>query len=142
MMMESVSKKSTLFENIGPPLLQLTVYLRYLRINLLTFWRRGGPMFSKRVDFFETDSINIQYSLHIFDLKWNHISEVQIPVSPCCYFTSFEIITAREKSPLHLDRRFWEISLILDVKDNSEFLKNIWTFWNFLRFWKFWKCQK
>ena len=82
-------------------------------------------MFSKRVVFFETDSINIQCSLHIFDFKWTHISIVQFPVSPCCYFTSFEIITVRERSPLHLDRRFWEISLILGVKDNLVFF-NIW----------------
>ena len=62
-------------------------------------------MFKKMV-FFETDFINIQCSLLIIELIWNSISKVDFPVSPCCYFTSFENITARAKSPLHLDRRF------------------------------------
>ena len=99
-------------------------------------------MFSKRVLFFETDYINIQCSLYIFDLKWNYISNVHFPVSPCCYFTLFEIITARNKSPLHLDRRFWKISPILEVKDNLENFEIFLNFWNFSKFWKFWKFHK
>ena len=102
-------------------------------------------MFSKRVLFFETDYINIQCSLYIFDLKWNHISNIHFPVSPCCYFTSFEIITAREKSPLHLDRRFWKISPILEVKDNLEnfeIFQNFGSFSKFRIYWKFSKISK
>ena len=99
MLMESVSKKTTLFENIGPLLIQLTVIFKVFKNNLI----------NKRVVFFETDSVKIQCSLHIFDLKWNYISKIQFPVSSCCYFTSFKIITASEKSPLHLDWRFWKI---------------------------------
>ena len=114
-------------------------------LNITVNWRRGSPMFSKRVLFFETDYINIQCSLYIFDLKWNYISNVHFPVSPCCYFTSFEIITAREKSPLHLDRRFWKISPILEVKDNLEnfeIFQNFGSFSKFRIYWKFSKISK
>ena len=120
----------------------MLIKLIFNTLNITVNWRRGSPMFSKRVLFFETDYINIQCSLYIFDLKWNYISNVHFPVSPCCYFTSFEIITAREKSPLHLDRRFWKISPILEVKDNLENFEFFQKFGSFSKFWKFWKKFK
>ena len=43
MLMSSVSKKSTLFENIGLPLLQLTVIFKVLKINFINILKKGKP---------------------------------------------------------------------------------------------------
>ena len=48
MLMESVSKKSTLFENIGPPLIQLTVIFKVFKINLINILKKGRPYVFKK----------------------------------------------------------------------------------------------
>ena len=62
----------------------------------------GGPMFSPQGVVIETDATNIRSSLAAISL---HLKSKQqglwSSVSPCCYFTSFEIITARARSLLH-----------------------------------------
>ena len=48
MLMESVSKKTTLFENIGPPLLQLTVIFKVFKINIINILKKGRPYVFKK----------------------------------------------------------------------------------------------
>ena len=54
----------------------------------------------------ETYATNIRSSLAVISLhlKLQQQGRLLSSVSPCCYFTSFEIITARAWSPLHLGR--------------------------------------
>ena len=60
-------------------------------------------MFPPKWGFFEIGAINILFPLQNLYNILNHIGKVQLPVSPCCYFTSFELIIARAWSPLQLD---------------------------------------
>ena len=61
-------------------------------------------MFPSQGNIFEIGAADIKSPLAVISLHLK--SEQQGPVSPCCYFTSLEIITARVWSPLPLDRRF------------------------------------
>ena len=47
MLMESVSKKTTLFENIGPPLLQLTLISKVFKMNIINILQKGSTLVKK-----------------------------------------------------------------------------------------------
>ena len=86
-MMGPISKKTSCWENIRCSLLQENVkrhFQIFLNNRLL---KKGAPyVFSAR---------------GLLGNRSHHPS-----VSPCCYFTSFDIITARARSPLYQGRRF------------------------------------
>ena len=98
----SVSMPTSCGGNIGPSLLQNAIKMYFIN-NIL--WRRGGPMFPPQGVVIETEVTNIRSSLAVFSL---HLKSKQqglwTPVSPCCYFTSFEIITLGPWSPFHWGR--------------------------------------
>ena len=59
-------------------------------------------MFPPKWGFIEIGAINILFLLEKLYYILNQISKAQLPVSPCCYFTSFELIIARAWSALYL----------------------------------------
>ena len=86
-----------------PSLRQLKLIHEYLN-NLLKKWT---PMFPSKGVFLRW--VPSTFCIHCTLFSWFEIilSRCSSPVSLWCYFTSFECITARAQSPLHLDRRFY-----------------------------------
>ncbi len=69
-------------------------------------------MFPPTCVFFEIGALNILPPLQKLYYILNHFGKVQFQVSPCCYFTSFEVITARAWSPLTLDHKvLWKFHI-------------------------------
>ena len=64
-------------------------------------------MFPPKWIFFEIGVLNILSSIQKSYNILNHIGKVQFPASPCCYFTLFDIVTARYGLPYLKAEGFW-----------------------------------
>ena len=74
-------------------------------------------MFPLKWGFFEVVAIDILSPLQKLYYILNHIGKAQLLVSPCCYFTSFELIIARACSPLQLDWKvLWKFQFFVSIK--------------------------